>query len=405
MRYIWCAAALAVTSCNTETEITQSPDDAPPAELRADTRYRVTKLTATFGGMVSVGTSINHRGWVAGFSNEPGDSTRHAALWRDGKVTDLRTLGGPNSLVQWPGLNDRGMVVGIAETGERDSLNESWSCSPFFPGGRRTGHVCRGFFWEGGVMVPLPTWGGTHGFATGINNRGQAVGWAETRVRDSTCNAPQVLQFRAAVWEPKRGRMTELRPIPGNSTSAATAINERGQVVGISGDCDVAVGRASARHAVLWDRGRPQEIPNLGGAGWHTPMDINERGDVTGFSNPEADSAGSFIRAFLWTRRGGLEDLGKFEGHTFSQAFGINDYRQVVGRSCGPSGCRAAIWHHGKMTDLNELIEPGFDGVLTAARHINDAGVITGNFVETSTGKNLPYIATPVRSDDSASDD
>ena len=100
-------------------------------------------------------------------------------------------------------------------------------------------------------MQALPTLGGINGYAAGVNDRGQVVGWAETPVHDPTCSAPQVLQFRAVLWEPRRHRKRELRPFPGDSTSAATAINNRGQAVGISGECDVAVGRFSARRAVL----------------------------------------------------------------------------------------------------------------------------------------------------------
>ena len=103
------------------------------------------------------------------------------------------------------------------------------------------------------------------------------VGWAETAVHDPTCTDAQVLQFRATLWDPKSGsngkiKARELAPLPGDSASAATAINDGGQAVGISGKCDQAVGRYSALHAVLWNKnGKPSEIPNLGGVTWHTP--------------------------------------------------------------------------------------------------------------------------------------
>ena len=54
----------------------------------------------------------------------------------------------------------------------------------FFPEATRTGKRCLGFRWEDGVMTRLPTLGGTHGFATGTNNLGQTVGWAENNVHD-----------------------------------------------------------------------------------------------------------------------------------------------------------------------------------------------------------------------------
>ena len=164
--------------------------------------------------------------------------------------------------------------------------------------------------WQNGVMTPLPTLGGTHGFAAGTNNRGQIVGWAENTVHDSKCEPPQVLQFRPVVWGPD-DRIRELPLLPGDTSGAATAINDRGQVVGISGICDQAVGRFTARHAVLWDDGKVIDIGNLGGVAWHTPNAINLRGDIVGFANfSEADGGNLRPHAFLWTESDGIEDLG-----------------------------------------------------------------------------------------------
>src|SRR5262249_29044786 len=159
----------------------------------------------------------------------------------------------------------------------------------------------------------LPTLGGNNGFATGVNNRGDIAGWAETAVPDPTCVPPQVLQFLAVRWEPTPdGRQPVPLPLlPGDSSSAATAINDRGQIVGISGSCDQAVGRFTARHAVLWDRGRVTDLGNIGADSWNTPAAINNRGDIAGFAavagtNPDDP----VLHAFLWTRDGGIQDLG-----------------------------------------------------------------------------------------------
>jgi probable HAF family extracellular repeat protein len=360
--------------------------------------YEVTNLPS-LGGTSSGGSSINNRGWIAGFSNLPGDQTRHATLWRSGSNLDLGTLGGPNSSVVWPVKNNRGLIAGIAETAEIDPLGEDWSCSAFFPG-EPTGHICLGFVWESGVMRPLPTLGGNNGFATGVNNRGQVVGWAENTFHDPTCNPPQVLQFRAVLWGPEEGKIEELPPLPGDSVSAATAINDTGQVVGISGICDNAVGRFSAAHAVLWDNGTVTDIGNLGGVAWHTPMAINQRGTVVGFSNPPGDEDGSFnAHAFLWTRRDGIQDLGTLPGDTTSQALGINARDQVVGLSCGETGCRAFLWRNGVMKDLNTLVSHGYPDHLVSAADINDAGKITGEAMVRETGETLTFVAAPIGCD------
>jgi probable HAF family extracellular repeat protein len=245
-------------------------------------------------------------------------------------------------------------------------------------------------------MTAMPTLGGEQSFATGVNARGQVVGWAETGVADPTCNLPQVLQFRAVVWEPKKGTIQELPPLPGDSTSAATAINSKGQVVGISGACDIAVGQRSARASVIWNDGVPTEIGDLGGDFWHTPMDINEDGDVVGFSNPSYVLGIDFLPlGFLWTKDGGIQSLGKLPGDTSSQALGINKNRQVVGVSTGAIN-RAFLWENGVMQNLNDLVGPGFPDLLIVAQHINDDGVIVGRAVLHGTTRQVPFVATPL---------
>ena len=365
------------------------------ASLESGARYSISYLP-TLNGSRNRPSGISNSGWIAGFVNRPGNATRVAALWRKGggSLDTLGTLGGPNSIVQWPGISNNGLVAGIAETATPDPLNEQWSCTAFLPS--VTGKICLGFFWEDGVMTPLPTLGGNQGFATGVNNSGQVVGWAETPVHDPTCNTPQVLQFRAVLWEPRKGTKRELRPLPNDSTSAATAINDAGQVVGISGECDIAVGQRSAQHSVLWENGTVIEIGDLGGDAWHTPMDINSAGDVVGFSNPLGVIGIDFApHAFLWTRAGGVRDLGTLSGDAVSQAVGINSSGQIVGVSSGAIN-RAFLYENGVMKNLNDLVGPDFPDLLIVAQHINDAGVIVGRAVRRGTTAQVPFVATPV---------
>lgn len=410
MRQISGAVLIAVLAgCSNETQVTQ-PIGAF-AQLTSNPQYDVVKLPS-LGGTLSRGMAINSQGVVAGWSNQP-DGTRRAVYWQNGSIFTLGapgTLGGPNSTVPWPGLNDAGMIVGISQTASVDPLDEDWSCEAgaFLPGGT-TNLICRGFVWENGVMRELPTLGGYHSFGAGVNNRGLVVGWAETPVHDRTCDptTAQVLQFRAVIWDPKDGskgkiKARELSPFRDDSTSAATAINDDGLVVGISGDCDQAVGRFSARRAVRWDKnGKVSEIPNLGGVTWHTPMDINGQGDVVGFSNPvgAGDPQGDFIaHAFLWVNDAvTAQDLHTLPGDAFSQAFAINSHGQVVGVSFGGlNGSHGFLFENGVMTDLNNLLGTGNGDVFRSAQDINDAGQITGRVFDASTGKTLAFVATPV---------
>jgi probable HAF family extracellular repeat protein len=403
MRPISGAVLIAVLAgCSNETQVTQPR--AALTQLTSNAQYDVVKLPS-LGGTLSRGMAINSQGLVAGWSNRP-DGTRRAVYWQNGSIFTLGnpgTLGGPSSTVPWPGLNDAGMIVGISQTAEVDPLDEAWSCEAglFLP--ETTNLICRGFAWENGVMQELPALGGHHSFATGVNNLGQVVGWAETPVHDPTCVGVQVLQFRAAMWEPKKNtiKTRELTPLSGSSTSAATAINDGGQVVGISGDCFEAVGSFSARHAVLWDKnGKVSEIPNLGGVTWHTPMDINGQGDVVGFSNPPGENPlGDFIaHGFLWINGAAkATDLKALSGDLFSEAFAINSHRQVVGVSFGgANGPHAFLWQNGILLDLNDLMGAGNLDVFLSAQDINDAGQITGRVRDHLTGETLAFVATPV---------
>jgi probable HAF family extracellular repeat protein len=358
--------------------------------------YQVRNL-GSLGGTSSAGISINRLGLVSGYANFAGDQSMHAALWLNGTPLDLGTLGGANSAITWPVKNDYGVLVGIAETAQLDPLGENWSCSAFFP--TVTGHTCRGFVWRWGHMHALPTLGGNNGFAAGANNLGQIVGWAENTVHDPTCDpaSKQVLQFKPVVWGPD-GDDIQALPLIGNDTSgAATAVNDRGQIVGISGLCDQAVGRYSAIHAVLWQGHRAIDLGNLGGVAWNTPMAINEFGVVVGFANvPGGKSPGSFhAHAFVWTAAAGMRDLGTLPGDSISEALGINDEGVIVGESCGASGCRAVLWRNGGIVDLNTQVARGYTDQLVFANDINDAGEITGQAMDATTGVSAAFLAVP----------
>jgi probable HAF family extracellular repeat protein len=411
MRPVPCAILIAVAyGCSNPSQVTQPHQKS--AVAAAAVQYEIVKLPSIPGGTLARGMAINRQGWVAGWSNQA-DGTRRAVLWKNGVLTNLNTLGGPSSTVPWPGLNDAGTVVGISHTGESDPLHEDWSCEAgvFLPGGL-TDLICRGFVWQNGLLRELPPLGGNHSFGAGVNNTGQVVGWAETAVHDPTCVGAQELQFRAALWDPKAGangkiKARELSPLPGDSASAATAINDLGLAVGISGKCDQAVGRFSALHAVLWDKnGRPSEIPNLGGITWHTPMDINAAGDVVGFSNPPGENPeGDFIaQAFHWANGAPeVDKIGTLDGDPLSQAFAINSAGQVVGISFGDAvrGPRAFIWQDDVLTNLNDLVDIAPD-VLLSAQDINDAGQITGRVLDGATNEVRAFVATPVGSASSA---
>ena len=370
-------------------------------QAKAKLQYQVSNLPG-LGGTNSAGNSINDQTWVAGYSRLPDNLSRHAALWRSGLITDLGTLGGPNSSVTWNVKNTDGIIVGISQTATLEPLGEWWSSFAFYGGPNNIGFINLGFVWEQGQMRGLPNFpGGNNGFATGANNLGQVVGWAENGVHDTACVSPQVLQFRPAVWElGPPDQIHDLPLISGDTSGAATAINDNGQIVGISGICDQAVGRHTARHAVLWENGGVTDIGNLGANWWNTPTAINQRGDVVGFAGDPAFVEGDIVHAFMWTREDGIRHLKPLRNrtpeHVDSEAYGINEARQVVGVSCDADfvDCRAVVWNNGNTPiDLNDL-KGGFSARLESAKDINNLGQITGRAID-STGVRTSYLAVP----------
>lgn len=391
MRNFPCTALAAACAC-----IVASVAVAAPG-------YTVSDLPA-FGGTRNQANSIADRGWIAGFTTRPGDLHRHAALWTSGVPQDLATLGGPNSNVAWPVKANNGLVVGISQTATPEVLGEAWSCAGFFQIDT-TGYVCRGFAWRDGEMSELPTLGGPNGYASGANDRGEIVGWAETDVFDPTCEGPgpgksgQVLQFLPVVYGPGADAIRALPLLPGDSSGAATAINDHGQAVGISGTCDQAVGRYTAAHAVLWDAGGVTDIGAgvLGAPFWNTPTAINEHGDVVGFAGDASDPTAGVTHAFIWTRTGGTRLLNTASDDN-STATGINARGQVVGYYVASDGAlHGFLWDAANgLQDLNGFRQAGYTELLALANDIDDAGVITGR-TATVNGVRSAFVMVPHR--------
>lgn len=422
-----CVAAISLLAVLATASRLTAQDPPGPAH------YRVIDL-GTLGGTISSGNAINDAGWVTGNSDEAGNTVQLATLWAFDRQIPLGTLGGPSSDVAWPVKNNFGTISGISENGRHDPLNESFSCPAF---GLVSGNSCEAFVWDLGSMKQLPGLGGNNSIGGGNNNLGQIVGWAETSVQDPTCDnsAGQFLQFEATLWQRdfKTGKyqVSQLPPLAGDPDSAATAINDLGQAVGISGTCDVAIGAFSAVHALLWENGKPINLGNLGGHGWNTPGAINNLGVITGFVNGPNDIVDGQLQfrflAFIWTRENGMQSLGTLPGlngtpDAMSEATDINDEGAIVGISFADfefDDPRAFIYQNGVMTPLNSLIgSASANWDISSTGGINDRGeigaqanVITGGVVsstahavllvpcgpddEVANGEVKPYVIPP----------
>jgi probable HAF family extracellular repeat protein len=225
--------------------------------------------------------------------------------------------------------------------------------------------VTRAFLWEGGVMLDLGTLpGGTRSEAYAINERGQVVG--RSTFAEETCSVPDGC-WRAFLYE--NGSMTDMGVLPGHSQSAAFAINNRGQVVGISGGVSsTAHHPVFVWHAVLWDKGDIRDLGSVPGALFTYAFGISESGQVVGWWGD-----GATVSPVAWTR-GTVVTLPSPPGASFTAAYKVNSRGQAVGYAGDRDYSRAVMWWKGEVADLGAL----HGATSNYARDVNNRGQIVG---------------------------
>jgi probable HAF family extracellular repeat protein len=192
-------------------------------------------------------------------------------FWQNGTMVALPTVGGING--QASAINNSGQVAGYAENGIADPTCQS---------GTENFMEDLPVMWTNGNAQPLPTIDhDPDGVAFGINNRGQAVGYS------GTCIAVN----HAVVWE--NDTATAL-PNLGNPFAVAYAINGHDQIVG------QAVNSDGTALATIWQNHTAAAL----GGGALLPGDtssfatsINDRGQVVGSS---FDSKSNWSHGLLW---------------------------------------------------------------------------------------------------------
>ena len=124
--------------------------------------------------------------------------------------------------------------------------------------------------------------------------------------------------------------------------------------------------------------------------------DINDAGAIVGSGLVSTSIDDSALEATLWTNPStpGVS-LGTLGGEN-SEAFGINNYQQIVGFSTllDSSTRHAFLWEEGELTDLNSLVDPGIGWELTSAFEINNNGDIIG--IGNFNGEQRGFIAKAV---------
>jgi probable HAF family extracellular repeat protein len=186
----------------------------------------------------------------------------------------------------------------------------------------------------------------------------------------------------------------------GNNSSQAFWINDRGQTVGLStnGTKEPLTGHLVI-HAVLWsDREKIKDLGTFGGYDSYAAA-INRSGQVVGLAanaTPDPNALfllGQQVRAFLWDKKTGMQDLGTLGTGNDAFATFVNVRGQVAGYAytnttpnpannlCGLLQFGLGVptvdpffWENGTMIDVGTL-----GGVCGYATDLNNLGQVIGN--------------------------
>jgi probable HAF family extracellular repeat protein len=255
----------------------------------------------------------------------------------------------PNGAVSYAqGVNNGGQAVGWASNNGYDGEHA--------------------ILYSGGKLTDLGDFGGTQSIAYGINDSGQIVGTYTT-----SQNAEQAFLY-------SNGQMT---PVPGMQD--ARAINDLGQIVG-SGPS-------------IYSKGTLTGLGLLANTVYGVANAVSENGmSIVGTCSP------SYVdgeQGFLYSngKMINVGNLGAPPGGAGTYAFGVNDSGEVVGLSAIPYGDsylgQPFLYADGSIYNLNALLDSSGAGVqLQNALAINDAGWIVAQGAYT--GGSSSFLLVPV---------
>ncbi len=212
-------------------------------------------------------------------------TTCRGFFWEDGWMSPLSTLGGYNSAAS--AINNYGEVAGSAEPATTDV-----TCPPYDPSqGQYQVLQNKPVVWQNNQIQELPTYGGDpDGFAIAINDYGQAAGASGTCSTLNFINGLYLSPVHALLWD--HGKVTDLGSLGGKFGNQAHGMNNRGQVVGVSD----LTGDATF-HGFLWSASTGmRDVGPLQGDTYSVALAINDAGEVGGVS---IDATFTTLRALV----------------------------------------------------------------------------------------------------------
>jgi uncharacterized membrane protein len=303
----------------------------------------------------------NSSGDFTGYLEIPGVQGAHLFRYHDGGFELLdgllpRTLAGPTSA--WPNaMNDQGDIAGYAYIQDLKPFTSPLGPPPSTPQFIGPWEYY-GFVYSGGHIRELPNLGGPMNVVYGMNSKGDAVGYASSKLPSSISDQPLTTH---AVLYPRDGGIVDLGTA-GGANSEANKINAAGQIVGrtsvVKGAGELDTTHHILYRAFFYDNGSMTVLPTPGIDSSATGID--DQGEVVGIYHLAKDDGSvdySVGYPFYWYRDGTAE---------------------------------------GKVVDLQTLV-PGLPaGTVLSGPSMRDGGQIVVGARQTD-GSNVMVLLTPTR--------